>query len=168
MTATPFPHPVRTVWKLLATLRRDNPDITNVECARQLGVTSNSIAAWLKAPLYQSYENWFLERTYEGQPLEVKRQRAAVKEELDEFAYEMLGRLQDIVEHSTDDKLVAQIGFDMLDRAGYSEPKRDTQRPISVILTAELLEILTRRRLESSTDTDVAVGEVIDQQQQTA
>lgn len=157
-----FPHPVRTAWKCLAILRKDNPGISNVECARQIGVNANSIGSWLRQPLYQSYENWFLEKTYEGQSLPEKVSRAVVKEELDEFAVEMLGRLRDIVEHSGDEKLIAQIGFDALDRAGYSEPKRDSQRAISVILTPELLNILVQRQAEVTNQSEIFVGEVID------
>jgi hypothetical protein len=153
---------------LLALLRRDNPDITNGECAKQLGTNPNSIGAWLRSPLYQSYENWLLERTFEGLPLPEKIRRSEVKEELDEFAVEMLLRLRDIVEHSNDDKLIAQIGFDMLDRAGFAEPKREGQRPISLILTPELIAILDRRRLEVHTSEAVEVGEVIPQQEKSA
>jgi hypothetical protein len=148
----PFPHPVRTVWKLLALLRRDNPDITNGECAKQLGYNANSIGAWLRSPLYQSYDS---------QSLAVKVSRADVKEELDEFAVEMLGRLRDIVEHSSDEKLIASIGFDALDRAGYAEPKRDAQRPIQLILTSEVLSALMQRSREIADTTDVVVGEVL-------
>jgi hypothetical protein len=157
----PFPHPVRTVWKLLALLRRDNPDITNGECAKQLGYNANSIGAWLRSPLYQSYENWLIEQTYDSQSLAVKVSRADVKEELDEFAVEMLGRLRDIVEHSSDEKLIASIGFDALDRAGYAEPKRDAQRPIQLILTSEVLSALMQRSREIADTTDVVVGEVL-------
>jgi len=145
----PFPHPVRTEWKILALLRRDNPGITYAELGRQLGVSHLTIMHWTRKPLYQSYENWLINATYDNTPLALKRTRAEVKYQLDEFAEEMLERLRDIVETSGDERLIAQIGFDVLDRAGYSEPKRDANRPINVVLTTELLAQLARRAQEA-------------------
>lgn len=160
MTNSIFPHAVRTEFKLLALLRKDNPGISNVECAKQLGVNQNTIRVWLQKPLYQSYENWFLTQTYESQVLSEKRQRSEVKEDLDEFAVEMLGRLKDIVETSNDDKLIVSIGFDMLDRAGYAEPKRDQARAIQFLMTPELINMLQQRAKEISSG-EVIVGEVM-------
>lgn len=161
LNITPFPHPIRTEWKLLALLRKDNPGITQVECGKQLGVSALTIRHWMDKPLYQSYENWLLEKAYDSTPLDLKRARSEVKEELDEFAVEMLGRLRDIVETTSDEKLLTQIGFDMLDRAGYAEPKRDAQRSIQVILTPELVAILQKRQAEVVDNSQVLLGEVL-------
>ena len=163
MSSLPFPHPVRTEWKLLAILRRDEPAITQTDCSRRLGVSINTIRHWLAKPLYQSFENWFLEKSFEGLPLPEKQTRAAVKEELDEFAVEMLSRLREIVETSNDDKLVASIGFDALDRAGYSPPQRDSGRAINFILTPEVLATLSQRKREIADTSEVVLGEVINQ-----
>jgi hypothetical protein len=126
-----------------------------------LGVSWQTIRLWTKQPLYQSYENWFLRKQFDEQPLAVKLSRAEVKMELDEFAEEMLYRLRDIVETSGDEKLIAQIGFDVLDRAGYEAPKRDSARPINLILTPELVEALARRGREMQNGGSVVVGEVV-------
>lgn len=158
----PFPHPIRTEWKLLAILKKDNPGITNVECAKQLGVNENTIRHWFKSPLFQSYENWFLEKNWEYTPIDTKKARAAVQEELDEFAQEMLARLRDIVETSGDNKLVASIAFDALDRAGHIGPKREGQRPINFILTAEAVLELSRRAREIGTSEEVLVGQTVE------
>lgn len=157
---TAFPHAIKTSWKLLAIMRRDTPSLTNGDCARSLGVNENTIRHWLQTPLYQSYENWFLEKSYEATPLAIKMSRAEVKESIDEFAEEMLFRLKDIVETSSDEKLIANIGFDMLDRAGYSEPKKDSNRPINLVLTPELATMLFQRSREIASES-VVVGEVV-------
>lgn len=114
----------------------------------------------MRQPLYQSYENWFLSEHYDSTPLETKRARAEVQEELDEFAQEMLGRLRDIAETSHDTKLIAQIGFDALDRAGYAAVKKDSARPIQFILTAEAAVELARRAAEIRASTPIVVGQV--------
>lgn len=158
---TTYPHPIRTEWKLLTMLRRDNPGITQGEAARQLGVSALTIKHWTDKPLYQSYESWFLSQTYDNLPLQVKRRQAEVKEEIDEFAQEMLVRLKDIIETTSDEKLIASIGMDMLDRAGYSEPKRDVQRNIQVVLTPEVLAILQRRAAEIIDVEPVQLGEAV-------
>lgn len=154
-----FPHPVRTEWKMLAQLCKDNPSITQDECAKQLGVNANTIRNWKRQPLYQSFENWFLQGVFDNQTFEQKKSRADIQEELDEFAQEMLGKLRDIAETSNDTKLVAQIGFDVLDRAGYSAVRKEGQRPISFILTAEALQELARRTQEMRSIDAVVVGQ---------
>jgi hypothetical protein len=162
MAEATFPHPVRTAFKLLALLRRDNPGISNVDCAKQLGVSVLTISHWLNKPLYQSYENWLINATYDSQPLPEKRSRADFKGELDEFAEEMFERLKDIVETTNDSALVAKIGFDMLDRAGYAEPKRDSARSVNVVLTADLLDVLMRRAVEARGSTALIDVQAVD------
>lgn len=156
-----YPHPIRTEWKLLATLKKDHPDITLEECAKQLGFSAGAVRMWIRTPLYQSYENWFLNQTYDGIPLKTKRERAAVQDDLDEFAQEMLLRLRDIAETSHDMKLVAQIGFDVLDRAGYGAVKKDAARPINLILTPEVVAELRRRTAEIGAG-EIIVGETVE------
>lgn len=145
----------------MAGLKKDDPSITNEDCAKQIGVNPNTIRMWIRNPLYQSFENWYLEKNYEALSLPEKMKRADVQEELDEFAQEMLGRLKDIAETTHDNKLLAQIGFDALDRAGYAPMKKDSARPINLILTPELVESLRRRSAEVL-DLDVVVGQLVE------
>lgn len=156
-----FPHPVRTAWKMLAQLRVDNPNISNLECAKQLGVNAITIGSWLRQPLYQSFENFLITDMYEGLPLAVKSSRADVQKELDEFAHSMLYRLQEITETSQDDKLVATIGMDALDRAGFGPKSKNDGKALNLVLTPELLAILTTRAKEITGDVEVVVGEVL-------
>jgi hypothetical protein len=144
---------------LLAQIKLDNPSATLDECAKQLGVNPATIRLWLKQPLYQSYENWFLQREFERQPLSLKMSRAEVQDNLDEFAQEMLLRLKDIAETSHDSKLIAQIGFDALDRAGYAAARKDSARPINLIFTPELISVLRRRAEEVQALDAVVVGQ---------
>lgn len=160
LTPAAFPHPVRTEWKILAQLKVDNPSITQEECAKQIGVNPNTIRLWVRNPLYQSFENWFISKNYESMPVEVRKRREDVQEELDEFAQEMLGRLKDIVETSHDNKLIAQIGFDALDRANYRPLQKEGSRPINIIFTPEMLNELQRRRAEVVEGEAVVVGQV--------
>lgn len=159
MTFATFPHPIRTEWKILAELRKDNPGVPISDIAKQLGVNAATCRMWIRQPLYQSYENWFLRQTYEALPLAAKRTRAEVTDELDEFAQEMLVRLRDIVETSNDDKLIASIGFDVLDRAGYGAAKKDAARPINLILTPEVIAAIKQRQGEI-VDGTVVVGQL--------
>lgn len=152
-----FPHPVRTEWKILARLRIDNTAITNVECAKQIGVTENTIRHWTRNPLYQSFENFLLEKTDWEVDLPTRRRHAEVREELDEFGQEMLARLKDIAETSNDQRLVAQIAFDALDRAGYEPPRTQNARPINFVLTLDAARELARRASEA-TDAEIVVG----------
>lgn len=144
----------------MALYKKDNPTATQEELAKSIGVSANTIRHWLRKPLYQSYENWLINSTYEEMPLQAKRRREDVQEDLDEFAQEMLDRLRDIAETSQDQKLVAQIGFDALDRAGYAAAKKDSARPINLIITEELLATIRQRAVESSTVEGVVVGQV--------
>jgi hypothetical protein len=156
-----YPHPIRTEWKILAQLRADNPASTAIELARLIGVNENTIRFWTKKPLYQSYENWFLRRHFEHCPVEVRLRREEVQEQLDEFAQEMLFRLKDIAETTNDQKLLTSIGWDALDRAGYGAVKRESARPINLILTAEVLATIQRRSAEADTAIDaVVVGQM--------
>lgn len=157
-----FPHPIRTEWKILAQLRKDNPMITAEDLAKQLGTNSNTIRMWTRKPLYQSYENWYLGQTADHVPLDTKRSRAEVQDTLDEFAQEMLARLIDIAETSHDQKLLVQIGFDALDRAGYGAVKKDAARPINLIFTPELIGELRRRAGEIAESSEVLVGQVVE------
>lgn len=155
-----YPHPIRSEWKLLVILRADNPTITKEEQAKQMGVSANTIRLWERQPLFQSYESWYFNRKWESIPLGEKKRRAEVQDQLDEFAQEMLDRLRDIAETSNDQKLVAQIGFDALDRAGYAAAKKDSARPINLIITPDLLLELQRRAVEMRDSGDVVVGQV--------
>jgi transposase-like protein len=155
-----FPHPIRTEWKLLAIFKKDNPVASIGDCARAMGVNYHTIRAWIRQPLYQSYENWFLRRESDALPFETRLRNADMKDELDEFAVEMHDRLRSIVETTTDDKLIAQVAFDALDRAGYAPEKRDAKRPISLILTTEVLAALAQRARVIRDET-IVVGEVV-------
>jgi len=155
-----FPHPIRTEWKMLALFKRDNPASTIGDCAKALGVNYHTIRAWIRQPLYQSYENWFLKRSDEDMPLAGRITKAEMQETLDDFAVEMQSRLQSIVETSNDDKLLSQIAFDALDRAGYAAERRDAKRPIQLILTPEVLRTFAERGREIA-NADIIVGEVI-------
>jgi hypothetical protein len=124
----------------------------------RLGRSHQTIAVWLKQPLYQSYENWVINKTYDSAP-GLRRSKETLREEVGEFAAEMFDRLRDIVETTTDQKFIKEVAFDMLDRADVGAPKRETQRPINFMLTAEAVMMLQQRARESSQD--VVTGEVI-------
>lgn len=157
-----YPHPIRTEWKIMAMLKKDSPSITQEEIAKQIGVNPNTIRLWTRNPLYQSYESWYLEKEYEALDLPTKRSRAEVQEQLDEFAQEMLDRLVDIAETTHDNKLLVQIGFDALDRAGYGAAKKEAARPINLIITPELMHELRRRSVEARESETVVVGQLVE------
>jgi hypothetical protein len=154
-----YPQPVRTEWKLLATLRVEQPDLSIRDIAGRLARSEQTIRVWLRTPLYQAYETWFVNKHFDSLPLALKLSRQEMRQEIDGFAEEMLSRLRDIVETTADEKLVATIGFDILDRADYAAPKREQQRPITLVLTPELLDRLRNREREATTIDAVVVGD---------
>jgi transposase len=145
-----YDQPVPVEWKLLASLRADEPTITNTEVAKRIGVNINTITRWLKNPVYQRYENFVLGKTYDALPESVKEEIRGVNDLLSENSVEMTERLYAIIQATNDPKLEAELAQDWLDRAGFAPQRKvanDGKRPI--IMTPEAMEVFFQRAGEA-------------------
>ena len=154
-----YPDFVRIEWKMIADIRCEQPDVPVTVLANRTGRSAQTIYVWLRRDAYQRYENWvFEQKKQQWTPFE-RAARADVAEELQEFSGEMLDRLRLIAETSGDDKLVASVSQDWLDRAGYAPKHKTDARATQIILSEGAIRALLDRAREAQGE--VVVGEVV-------
>lgn len=151
-------------WHLLMATVCDVPGATVPELAQTVGVSPATIRTWRKKPEFQRFQAWYIQTFFSQSALPSQlpaggslRERRQFKEELSDFAIDMFDRLQDIVENTTDEKLLTQIAHDALDRAGYVATRKVETRAQVMMLTPELLEMLNRRATEAG-EAPILVG----------
>jgi len=151
-------------WHILMATICDVPGATVPELAQTVGVSPATIRTWRKKPEFQRFQAWYIQTFYSQSALPSQlppggalRERRQFKEELSDFAIDMFDRLQDIVENTTDEKLLTQIAHDALDRAGYVATRKVETRAQVMMLTPELLEMLNRRATEAG-EAPILVG----------
>jgi transposase-like protein len=160
-----YPEYVPPGWHLLMATMCDLPAATTTELAATVGVSSNTVRTWRKKPEFQRFQAWYIHTFYAQQALPSQlqggmRERRQFKEELSDFAIDMFDRLQDIVENTTDEKLLTQIAHDALDRAGYVATRKVETRAQVMMLTPELLDMLNKRAQEAG-EQPILVGGII-------
>lgn len=147
---TEYDSPVRVEWKVMGNIRVEEPTVSNVELAKRVGVNVNTITRWLRDPHYQRYENFLLQKEFDGMSLEQKEAHADVQDILKERSPEMIERLYGIIQMTGDVKLEADLCRDWLDRGGHVAQRKPDQSNIrAFVLTAEAAEVFMRRAKEA-------------------
>jgi hypothetical protein len=159
-----YPEYVPPGWHILMATMCDLPAATTTELAATVGVSPATVRTWRKKPEFQRFQAWYIQTFYANQALPSQlpasgalRERRQLREELSDFAVDMFDRLQDIVENTTDEKLLTQIAHDALDRAGHVATRRVESRTQVMMLTPELLEMLNKRAQEAG-EAPILVG----------
>lgn len=142
--------PVKVEWKLMATVRADEPSVTNVDLSRRVGVNQNTISRWLRDSQYQRYENWILTKNFDALPLDTRDVIQDVTDDFVDGSPEMQDRLRSIIAMTNDPKLEASLCQDWLDRAGYAPQRKVANNGgKTLVLTAEAMEVIFRRGREA-------------------
>jgi hypothetical protein len=152
-------------WHILMATICDLPAAPIAELAATVGVSPATVRTWRKKPEFQRFQAWYIQTFYANQALPSQlpaagplKERRQMKEELSDFAVDMFDRLQDIVENTTDEKLLTQIAHDALDRAGYVATRKVETRAQVMMVTPELLAMLNQRALEAGEEPVALVG----------
>lgn len=143
-----YPEPVRHEWRMMAEARWRNPAISNRELAKGLGYGYHTILAWSRDPRYQRYENYLIKKELDNAPPS-SLPKKSVRDLISEYEVDMAQKLIDIAEHTTDERLAADIAQDLLDRAGHGARNKEGGRPIVINIGADMVENFTKRAKEA-------------------
>jgi hypothetical protein len=135
-------------WQQLCMKRLEDPTITNIDLANEIGVNPRTIAGWLKNPRYVRYEHWATTTLFAPVVTRAVATRASFQERVRERGDELQDRLFAIIEETSDPKLEASLTQDLLDRADIGARTTALQGGSSYTVTADALRYLVETAQE--------------------